>query len=81
MVADDRFHNSRPALADPVGEPLLIPQEAVGFCAAADLGPPLAGAPRPGHDHQISVEVLQDLDLGRWGTRRSKASSRFPPWS
>jgi hypothetical protein len=49
------------------GNSLLIPQEAVAFCASAELGPPLAGARRPGHDHQVSVEVLQDLDLGALG--------------
>jgi hypothetical protein len=39
----------------------------VGFCAAADLSPPLAGGGRPRHDHQVSVEMLQDLDLGALG--------------
>jgi hypothetical protein len=40
------------------------PQEAVGFCAAADLGAPVAAGGRPRRNHQVSIQVLQDLDLG-----------------
>lgn len=29
----------------------------------------------PGHDHQISVEMPEDLDLARWGSLSSRSSS------
>ena len=34
---------------------------------AADLGPPLSAEGWPRRDHQVSVEVLEDLDLGTLG--------------
>jgi hypothetical protein len=32
---------------------------------AGDLGPLLAGGSEPRLGHQVSIEMLQDLDLGR----------------
>src|SRR5262249_18062539 len=52
----------------PVGkQPPGAPQDAVALCAAADLGPPLAGEGWTRHDHQVSIEVLEDLELGALG--------------
>jgi hypothetical protein len=36
----------------------------VAFCAATDLGPVLASIGRQRDDHQVPIEMLQDLDLG-----------------
>src|SRR5215472_15393088 len=35
----------------------------VAFRAATYLSPPLAGSRRPWDDHQVPIEMLQDLDL------------------
>ena len=44
----------------PVGKQPPGPSGGVTFFAASDLGPPLAGDGRPRHDHQVSVEMLQN---------------------
>lgn len=61
-------------IAFPTAQHSVIASPRAHLQATSDLGPPLAGGGRLGHDHQISVEVFRDLDLG--ALRHSNTSSR-----
>ena len=51
-------------------------QRPVVFCAAADLGPVLAGEGRPGTISKSPSRCFRISTLARWGSRRNTSSSR-----
>ena len=75
-ILDIRFERADGARVDRPNR-LLIPQEAVGFCAAADLGPPLIGARRPRHNHQVSVVMHALVTLRAQGLSSGEIARRL----